>query len=321
MPSPVLVSTWKHGLPANHQGWPYLASGSPGSSTRSTAALDAVEQAIRQAEADTAVRSVGRGGYPDRMGRVTLDACIMNDRFECGAVAALEGIVHAVSVARAVMERTDHVLLAGEGALEFALSLGLPQENLMVAETLRLFEERVAKLPQGRGRQPAAGSQLAQPNTENHDTIVTLGLDAGGHLAGACSTSGLMGRMHGRVGDSPIIGAGLYVDGQVGAAGATGHGELALRVSASALVVQRMQAGATPEDACREVIAFVRKRLQPRPDQQLALLALGRDGSVGAASLLPGFSYAVSSSAGHQMVACPAMAKPHSPTARTHCEE
>ena len=304
MPNPVLVSTWKHGLPANRRGWPYLWPHS-GGTKKTTAALDAVEQAIRQAEADTAVRSVGRGGYPDRLGRVTLDACIMNDRFECGAVAALEGIVHAVSVARAVMDCTEHVLLAGEGALQFALSLGMPQTNLMVAETLRLFEERLARTPSDYGLQPT-GTTLAGPNTEDHDTIVTLGLDTAGRLAGACSTSGLMGRMHGRVGDSPIIGAGLYVDGLVGAAGATGHGELALRVSASALVIQRMQAGATPETACQEVIAFVKQRLNPQPDQQLALLALARDGTVGAASLLPGFSYAVSTPAGHHAVEVPA---------------
>ncbi len=304
MPIPVLVSTWKHGLPANQQGWPYLWPHS-GGTKKTTAALDAVEQAIRQAEADTAVRSVGRGGYPDRLGRVTLDACIMNDRFECGAVAALDGIVHAVSVARAVMDCTEHVLLAGEGALQFALSLGMPQTNLMVAETLRLFEERLARAPSDNGLQPT-GTTLAGPNTEDHDTIVTLGLDAAGRLAGACSTSGLMGRMHGRVGDSPIIGAGLYVDGLVGAAGATGHGELALRVSASTLVIQRMQAGATPETACQEIIAFVQQRLNPRPDQQLALLALARDGTVGAASLLPGFSYAISTPAGHHAVEVPA---------------
>lgn len=306
MPTPVLLSTWKHGLPANRRGWPCLWPASR-DTKNPNAALDAVEQAIRQAEADTAVRSVGRGGYPDRLGRVTLDACIMNDRFECGAVAALEGIVHAVTVARNVMERTEHVLLAGEGALQFAQSLGMPQENLMVAETLRLFEERLARVSSGDGLPADAGLQptgatLAGPNTEDHDTIVTLGLDAAGRLAGACSTSGLMGRMHGRVGDSPIIGAGLFVDGLVGAAGATGHGELALRVSASALVVQRMQAGATPETACRDIIDLVKRRLNPLPDQQLALLALARDGTVGAASLLPGFSYAVSTPAGHHMV-------------------
>ncbi len=284
---PILVSTWNHGMGANKAGWPYLTRGS---------ALDAVEQAVRCAEADPAVRSVGRGGYPDCLGRVTLDAVIMDHAFRAGAVAAMEGFVHAVSVARAVMERTNHVLLAGQGATEFALSLGMQRENLIVAETIRLFEERVA----------AAAD--ARPNFENHDTIVSLGLDSSGRLAGACSTSGLMNRLHGRVGDSPVVGAGLYVDGDVGAAGATGVGELALRVSAGTLVVERMRGGTAVQEACESVIRFIRTRLHPRPNQQLALIALDADGRSGASALLPGFTYVRSVDGAHEEVSVTAIA-------------
>jgi N4-(beta-N-acetylglucosaminyl)-L-asparaginase len=278
---PVLVSTWNHGMGANRAGWPYLERGS---------ALDAVEHAVRCAEADPAVRSVGRGGYPDGLGRITLDAVIMDHAFRAGAVAAIEGFVHAVSVARAVMERTTHVLLAGQGACEFALSLGMQRENLVVAETMRLFEERLAEAAHDR------------PNFENHDTIVTLGLDASGRLAGACSTSGLMNRLHGRVGDSPVVGAGLYVDGEVGAAGATGVGELALRVSASALVVERMRTGRSVQEACESVIRLIRDRLHPGPRQQLAIIALDANGESGSSALLPGFTYARSVDGIHEEV-------------------
>ena len=281
MSEPVLVSTWNHGSAANRAGWPHLAAGRP---------LDAVEQAVRAAEADPAVHSVGRGGYPDRLGRVTLDAVIMDHELRCGAVAALEGFVHAVSVARAVMERTDHVLLAGEGAADFARSIGMERERLITAETLRLFEEKLRE------------SEAAPANLENHDTIVSLALDSGGRPAGACSTSGLMNRMHGRVGDSPIVGAGLYVDGEVGAAGATGRGELALRIAASALVIERMRGGLGVQAACESVIAQIRRRLRPGPDQQLALLAIDLDGGCGAAALLPGFSYALTRGGVHETV-------------------
>lgn len=282
---PTIVSTWPHGLPANRIAWPIL-SARGGAAT----ALDAVEAAVRHVEADPDVRSVGRGGYPDRLGRVTLDAAIMDDAFGCGSVAALEGVVHAVSVARAVMERTEHALLAGDGALEFALSAGFERERLVTADTLALFE-----------REQRDG-QAGRPNFENHDTVVSLAIDPSGRIAGASSTSGLMNRLHGRVGDTPIIGSGLYVDGQVGAAGATGHGELAMRVAASALVVERMRCGAAPLDACRSVIDLIRDRLRPPDDQQLALLALSARGEVAAAALLPGFAYAQSDADGHRMV-------------------
>jgi len=241
---------------------------------------------VKTAEADPAVRSVGYGGYPDRDGRVTLDAAIMDHEFRCGSVAGLEHIVHAVSVAREVMEHTPHVMLVGEGALEFALLRGHRKQRLITARTLELYEERYEQ------------ESIPVANIENHDTISTVALDATGRLAGACTTSGLTGRLHGRVGDSPIIGAGLYVDGEVGAAAATGVGELAMRVAASSMVIERMRAGAGAQEACESVLSFIRSRLRPAGSQQLALIAVGRDGLTGGSSLLPGFSYVVTSESG-----------------------
>jgi len=252
--TPCIISTWTHGEAANRAGWSALASGG--------SALDAVELAVKTAEADPAVRSVGLGGFPDRDGRVTLDAAIMDHDFRCGAVAGLEHVVHAVSVARAVMETTPHVMIAGEGALEFALSRGFVKERLITSETLRIYEERYAQ-----NATPVA-------NIENHDTISTLALDANGRIAGACTTSGLTGRLHGRVGDSPIIGAGLYVDGEAGGAAATGLGELAVRVAASSMAVERMRLGATPQEACGYAINFIRRRLRPSDEHQLAIIAI-----------------------------------------------
>ena len=282
---PTIVSTWPHGLSANRAAWPILSA-----RDRDRSALDAVEAAVRHVESDPDVRSVGRGGYPDRLGRVTLDAAIMDDAFGCGSVAALEGVVHAVSVARAVMERSEHVLLAGDGALEFALSVGFERERLVTADTLALFEQKQRE------------AQAGMPNFESHDTVVSLAVDASGRIAGASSTSGLMNRLHGRVGDTPIIGAGLYVDGQIGAAGATGHGELAMRIAAAAIVVERMRCGASPLDACRSGIDLIRDRLRPTADQQLVLIALSAQGDAAAAALLPGFAYAQSDAEGHRMV-------------------
>jgi isoaspartyl peptidase/L-asparaginase-like protein (Ntn-hydrolase superfamily) len=296
---PVIVSTWKHGEAANHAGWSVLERTTDTAPElppfdavraqvrpRASRSLDAVETAVKTAEADPNVRSVGYGGFPDRDGRVALDAAVMDHEFRCGAVAGLEHIVHAVSVARHVMEHTPHVLLAGEGALEFALARGFRKERLITAETLRIYEER------------HLDKAVPVPNIEDHDTIASLALDAEGRLAGACTTSGLTGRLHGRVGDSPIIGAGLYVDGEIGAAAATGVGELAVRVAASAMIVERMRQGVGPGEACELVLDFIRSRVRPTDTQQLGVIALGRDGTAGGASLLPGFSYYVTTSEG-----------------------
>lgn len=273
---PVVLSTWFFGRAANAEAWKVLADDDG-------AALDAVEQGARQPEADPDNHTVGLGGYPDRDGHVTLDACIMDHRRRAGSVAFLQDIVHPVSVARRVMEKTPHVMLAGEGALQFALAEGFPRENLLTPAAAQAWREwqRESKY------EPKA-------NAERHDTLGILALDAQGRLAGACTTSGLAYKMHGRVGDSPIIGAALYVDGDVGGACATGHGEFVMRTLGSFLVVELMRHGRTPQQACEEAVDRVLKDLGPDVGEtQVGYLALDPSGRVGACSLQKGFQYAL----------------------------
>jgi N4-(beta-N-acetylglucosaminyl)-L-asparaginase len=273
---PLVLSTWYFGRAANAAAWEVL-------SHADGAALDAVEQGARQPEADPENHTVGLGGFPDRDGHVTLDACIMDHQRHAGSVAFLEHVVHAVSVARRVMEKTPHVMLAGDGALQFALAEGFPRENLLTpaAEQAWRIWQRESNY------QPKA-------NAEGHDTLGILALDAQGNLAGACTTSGLAFKMHGRVGDSPIIGAALYVDGEVGGACATGHGEYVMRTLGSFLVVELMRQGRTPQQACEEAIERVLKDLKGQVGEaQVGYLALDRGGRIGACSLQPGFQYAL----------------------------
>ncbi|MEZ4852110.1 MAG: N(4)-(beta-N-acetylglucosaminyl)-L-asparaginase, partial [Bacteroidia bacterium] len=220
---PVVVSTWNHGQAANAAAWEILSHGG--------SALDAAEAGVRVTEADPEVRTVGYGGYPDRDGVVTLDACIMNEKGDCGSVAFLQDIKHPVSVARKVMEETPHVMLVGKGALDFALAQGFKQENLLTPESEKDWLEWKAKNTETR----------PEINIENHDTIGLLTLDQKGNLSGACTTSGASYKYHGRVGDSPIIGAGLYVDNEVGGATATGWGEAVIRAVGCFLVVEFMR--------------------------------------------------------------------------------
>ncbi|MEO1714136.1 MAG: N(4)-(beta-N-acetylglucosaminyl)-L-asparaginase, partial [Bacteroidota bacterium] len=201
--APIVVSTWNHGVPANAEAWKTLSQGGR--------AIDAVEAGVKLIEADPQNHSVGIGGMPDRDGNVTLDACIMDDQGNCGGVCFLQGIVHPISVARKVMDETPHVLLAGAGARKFALEQGFPSENLLTPEAQEAWEKWKLKA----NYQPII-------NWENHDTIGMVAMDAEGNLSGACTTSGLAFKMQGRVGDSPIIGAGLYVDNEIGAAVCTG---------------------------------------------------------------------------------------------------
>jgi len=205
-PRLTVISTWHFGMPANVAAWQALQRGG--------AALDAVEQGVRVCEADENVMSVGYGGLPDREGHVTLDACVMDHRGQCGAVCYLPNIKHAVSVARLVMERTPHIMLAGEGAMRLALQNGLEKENLLTEKARQRWLKWKAT---------QAADDLKLDNV-GHDTIGMLALDSQGNVSGACTTSGLAWKHHGRVGDSPIIGAGLYVDNEVGAATATGRG-------------------------------------------------------------------------------------------------
>ena len=293
-PGARVVSTWDFGVAANQAAWAILGQGGH--------ALDAVEAGARVPEADLKNHSVGRAGYPDRDGHVTLDASIMDADGSCGAVAAIEHIAHPISVARRVMERTPHVLLVGDGALQFALEQGFPKENLLTPESEQAWHEWLKTAHY----QPSINSEvrdygktgngaLGLPGgAGNHDTIGMLALDAHGRLAGACTTSGMAWKLHGRVGDSPIIGAGLYVDGEIGGATSTGVGEEVIRNAGSFLVVELMRHGRSPQEACKEaVMRIIKKRPEASKTLQVGFLAMNRAGEVGAYAIQHGFSYAV----------------------------
>ncbi len=279
-----VVSTWDFGVPANRAAWSVLERGG--------AALDAVEAGARWAESELCNPTVGRCGNPDRDGVLTLDASIMDGDGRCGSVAALQDILHPVSVARRVMEKTQHVMLVGEGAQQFAVAQGFPRERLLTPEAEKAWRDW---LKTSEYRPEINAERRARPgNRDNHDTLGMLAIDAQGKLAGACTTSGMAWKMHGRVGDSPIIGAGLYVDNDVGAATASGVGEEMIRNAASFLVVELMRQGRSPMDACREAIdRLVRKRPEASRQLQVCFLALNKHGEVGAFALHRGFVYAV----------------------------
>lgn len=272
---PVVISTWEHGTAANAGAWAILEKGGT--------ALDAVEAGVRITEADPTGRSVGLGGRPDRDGVVSLDACIMNSAGDCGSVAALQDILHPITVARKVMEDTPHVMLVGAGAKQFALSLGMEETDLLLPEVKTEYENWLANNP----------DYLPPINVENHDTIGLLALDQAGNLAGACTTSGAAYKFHGRVGDSPIIGAGLYVDNEVGAATATGWGEAVIRAVGCFLVVEFMRQGHTPNDACRLAVERVISKNPDWKQIQVGFIALAKDGSTGGYCIQSGFNYAL----------------------------
>ena len=271
---PVVVSTWIHGILANEEAWKVLGNGGT--------SLDAVELGVKTAEADPTNQSVGLGGLPDREGRVTLDACIMNHEQQCGSVAFLEHIVHPISVARKVMEETPHVMLVGKGALQFAEQQGFKRENLLTEDSEKAW------------RKWLEDSRYAPViNVENHDTIGMLALDESGNLSGACTTSGAAYKMHGRVGDSPIIGAGLYLDNEVGSAVATGLGEAVIRSAGASVAVELMRQGYTPQQACEEVIARIISKESNLKSLQVGVIALNKQGQVGGSAIHPGFNYAL----------------------------
>lgn len=277
---PVVVSTWNHGLKANDAAWDVLR--------HDGYALDAAEAAARITEADPEVITVGYGGLPDANGKVTLDACIMDERGNAGSVAFLEHIKHPISVARLVMEKTPHVMLTGKGALDFALSNGFKKENLITPLGKKAWrkwrkEDRTFK--------PVIN--IENEILPNHDTIGILALDARGRLCGACTTSGMAYKLHGRVGDSPIIGAGLYVDGEIGGAVATGSGELVMKTLGSFLVVELMRNGMYPEEACKEAVHRISAKIEGYEQHQIGYLALDIHGNIGSFSMQPGFEYAI----------------------------
>ncbi len=280
---PIVLSTWNFGLKANEGAWKILSAGGR--------ALDAVEAGVMITEADPNETSVGYGGLPDRDGRVTLDACIMDESGNCGSVACLEHIVHPVSVARKVMEKTPHVMLVGDGALQFALANGFKKEKLLTPASEKIYKEWLKK-----------SEYKPIINIENHDTIGMLALDNHGNLSGACTTSGLAFKMHGRVGDSPIIGAGLFVDNEIGAATATGLGEEVIRVVGCHLVVELMRQGYEPAIACKLAVERVSGKSKNPRDVQVGFLALRKDGEYGAYALQPGFSFAVNDKSGNKLI-------------------
>ncbi len=284
---PIVLSTWRFGIEANQAAWAILS--------KNGKALDAVEAGVMVPEGDPKERSVGYGGRPDRDGRITLDACIMDELSNIGSVAGLEFIKHPISVARAVMEKTPHVMLVGDGALQFALSQGFKKENLMVEESEKEWKEWLKDSEY----KPIA-------NIENHDTIGMIALDSHGNLSGACTTSGMAFKMHGRVGDSPIIGAGLYVDNEVGASTATGHGEEVIRIAGCHLVVELMRQGKTPQQACEEAVARVVKLMDLRKknlkDIQVGFIALNKNGETGSYCVQRGFNYAVYDTSGNRLI-------------------
>ena len=284
---PIVLSTWNFGIPANEAAWKVLKN--------KGRALDAVEAGVRIPEADPNERSVGYGGRPDRDGRVTLDACIMDEFSNIGSVACLEHIKHPITVARAVMEKTPHVMLVGEGALQFALAQGHKKENLLVEASEKEWKEWLKTS----NYKPVA-------NIENHDTIGMIALDEHGNLSGACTTSGMAYKMHGRVGDSPIIGAGLYVDNEIGAATATGHGEEVIRIAGCHLVVELMRQGKSPQKACEEavmrIVKLTKNRNKNLKDIQVGFIALNKKGQCGAYCVQGGFNYAKHDDSGNRLI-------------------
>jgi N4-(beta-N-acetylglucosaminyl)-L-asparaginase len=274
---PRIISTWNHGLDANKKAWEVLKNGQGG--------LSAVEEGVKVTEADPNVRSVGLGGYPDRDGIVTLDACIMDKDSNCGSVSYLQNINHPISFARHVMEDTPHVMLSGSGALDFAISKGFKQENLLTEASKNDW----IKWKEKSDYKPVI-------NIENHDTISMLLIDENRDLYGACTTSGAAWKMHGRVGDSPIIGAGLFLDNEVGAAAATGLGEAIIKTSGSAMVVELMRQGQSPLEACKTIVDRISKIHMNSPEWeylQVGFIALNKNGEYAGYSLRKGFNFSL----------------------------
>lgn len=281
---PLILSTWNHGVSANEAAIIKLKGGG--------SILDAVEAGVKVTELDMDNLSVGLQGLPDREGITTLDASIMTGDGSCGTVAFVRQIKHPIALARLVMEKTPHVMLVGEGARQFAISEGFPLEDEVLSPKAAIEYEKW-KL-----------TSLYKPiiNIENHDTIGMIGIDVNGKLAGSCTTSGLAYKMHGRVGDSPIIGAGLFVDDEVGAATATGLGESIIRICGSFLIVELMRQGRTPQEACEEAVKRLIAKNKNIKDIQAGFLAINKEGQIGAYSVHPGFNFAQANSSKNELV-------------------
>jgi N4-(beta-N-acetylglucosaminyl)-L-asparaginase len=322
---PIILSTWKFGMKAVEAGWPLLTGSNPSS-------LDAVEQACRAVEDDIDVVSVGRGGCPDRSGEVSLDASIMVSPSECGSVCYVRRFAHPISIARRVMEKLHLVLVAGDGADRFATRQGMTPENLLtdrakamwnkwagdnpaalgLDDTVQFPQDNLERrydvfreagdCPNFRVNENGTVPEEGQPHNQFHDTVGVLAIDARGKMAGACSSSGLPFKIPGRVGDSPIIGHGLYVDPRRGAAVATGMGELIMGVCGSFLAVELMGRGASPQDAACEMLQRILDSYELCPEHQAAIITLNPLGQWSSASLRPGYRTAVHTSSRNELV-------------------
>ncbi|HQY51387.1 MAG TPA: N(4)-(beta-N-acetylglucosaminyl)-L-asparaginase [Ignavibacteria bacterium] len=293
---PVVISTWKHGLAANAEAYKILKEG--GNS------LDAVEMGVKISEDDPDVLSVGYGGLPDCEGSVTLDAAIMDWRARIGSVISLENIKNPISLARLVLENTEHTILAGDGAYDFALKNGFKPESLLTENSIRRYHEW--KASGGRKAEEIHTDDflikkdiIEKINADgNHDTIGMVAIDKDGHISASCTTSGMAWKLKGRVGDSPVIGSGLYVDGDVGGAASTGRGEECIRACGSFLIVEMMRNGKSPMEACKTACERVYK-LNKLSDinrdhiYQVGFVALNLKGEHGAYSVREGFQYAL----------------------------
>ena len=301
---PVVISTWDTGRDANKGAWEVLS--------KNGSALDAVEAGVMVTESSINC-CVGLGANPDRDGIVTLDASIMDHQWNCGSVGALERIKHPISVARRVMEKTPHVILVGQGAQQFAVAEGFTLEPQVLSDDAKKAYEEWLKKSEYKpvinientksGSGPAAPARL--PNGEwNHDTIGMVAMDAAGNLSGSVTTSGMGFKMRGRLGDSPIVGAGLFVDNEIGAVTSTGQGEDVIRVCGSHSVVECMRQGMGPEEACKAVVErIIRIKSDKAKDIQVAFIAMNKRGETGGYAIQPGFSYAIKNAAEERMVA------------------
>ena len=277
---PIVISTWNHGMPANEAAWEILSHGGH--------SLDAVEAGVRVPEGDPNVITVGKGGIPDASGQVTLDACIMDEKGRAGSVTYIQHIVHPVSVARLVMEKTPHVMLSGKGALKFALDNGFEKERLLTKKRKEEWKKWKKENQKFSNR-----INIENVNEDNHDTIGMLAIDKYGRVCGACTTSGMGYKLPGRVGDSPIIGAGLFVDGEVGGATATGSGELVMKTLGSFLVVELMRNGMSPSEACEAAVKRIAQKIPDYQNHQIGYIALNTKGEYGSFCIQPGFNYAL----------------------------
>lgn len=276
---PIVICTWDFHK-ASAKAWETLKDG--GSS------LDAVVQGVMVEENDINNQTVGVGGRPDRDGNVTLDACIMDKDGNCGAVLAMQNIANPILVARKVMEETPHIMLAGKGAEQFAYEMGFKKTNLLTEKSKQDWVE---------WKKTSEYKPII--NIENHDTIGMLAIDQNGDISGACTTSGMGFKMAGRVGDSPIIGAGLFVDNEIGGATATGMGEEVVRTVGSFLIVELMRQGKSPQEACEEGVKRIIAKNKDKQDFQIGFIAVNKKGETGGYCIHPGFTYRTYSGEGH----------------------